>query len=121
MKFNRDLNIGLRIRELMNQNHDKVIDVACDINISSSQLRRLLRGDCEWSSDYVSYFSNRYQVPYSYIVFGENRIEECDEQDIDATLGNLSMKLEKVSLDDKNRSIIRMLEIVIEMLKTENS
>jgi transcriptional regulator with XRE-family HTH domain len=63
---------GSRVRALMNPKKDTVASIANIINVSPSQMSKLLNDQYEWSVDKVFLLAQYFGVKLEYIYFGVN-------------------------------------------------
>lgn len=101
---------GKRVSQLMELNKTSKKEICSLLNISYSQLNRLLLDECEWSADKVLILSDFFKMPYEKLYFGitAEKMTENKQLDIYESIHNLFADINSLP-GDKRREVLEYL------------
>ena len=113
-----DEEIGKRVGEIIKVNRDRIETVAYEICISSSQLRKLIKGQCAWKIEYLKDIADKYGVDVTYLLYGKVLIPKVlnDKEDYSAMINESLVALENLPRSTQDKHISETLKVLADFI-----
>jgi len=109
--------VGYRIVSLINQNGEKIIEVANILGISPSHFYKLLRGEYAISDLYINMIASRYSVDPLYILYGKDYIKDSQFVEFPDRFREDLKHIKELPAEDQTAHMIECMEAMCEILR----
>ncbi|MDO5332383.1 MAG: hypothetical protein Q4E99_06850 [Bacillota bacterium] len=111
--------VGSRIKELILANGDKVCNLAIEMGISNSQLKRLLADNSRWTEDKVLWFANKYGVPFESLYYGISidELSELNTTEVTSILAYAMEQSHQLSQSEQKTLVKYLMKKMIELIE----